>query len=390
MTYRVLTAVLSSTIIAAACGGSKGPAATATPAGQAAPVAVARAEPADVPSVFEAGGVVRAPHTATISSRVLASITSVHVAPGDRVQRGQTLIELDARELHANRAQAVAAAAAAGNAVGAAEADIAAATAVQTQARAARDRVLTLFDKRSATAQERDDVIAAFAAADAHLAGARARLAAAASSAEAAHAGVDAAGIATSYASLTSPFNGIVAARHADPGDVAAPGVGLLVIEESGTQHLEVTIDEGRMRHLALHQDVRVRLDDADGTAAPAVTGQVVEIARVNADSHSFVAKIELPAAAGRRSGLYGRVEFNGPSHRALVVPASAVLRRGQLALVFTVDAGQARLRQISPGATTAAGIEITAGLSAGDTVILSPGDALTDGARVSVTGGRQ
>jgi hypothetical protein len=120
------------------------------------------------------------------------------------------------------------------------------------------------------------------------------------------------------------------------------------------------------------------------------LVGHVMEIARVDADSHGFLVKIELPASPGMRSGLYGRAEFDGASHRAIVVPATAVVRRGQLAFVFTVDAGQARLRQVSPGATTSAGIEIAAGLSAGESVIVSPGGALTDGARVSAAGSRR
>ena len=391
MTYRPLLVALGFFVMASACGGSKTPAPSGAPAGPPLAVAIARAEPVDVPVVFDAGGIVRASLTATISSRVLASVTAVRVRPGDRVQRGQVLVELDARELDANHTRASATLGAADDSVRAGEADVRAAEAVLMQARSSRDRVVTLFDKRSATAQERDDAHAVFAAADARLAGARARLASATSAAAADRAAVEAAGIAASYATLLSPFDGVVAARRADPGDVAMPGAPLLVIEQTGVQHLEVTIDEARAARIALSQPVRVHLDqtaDADGNSR-SIDGRVVEIARLDAESHSFVVKIELPATAGTRTGAYGRAEFDGPTHRALVVPASAMVRRGQLAFVFTVDAGQARLRQVSPGPTTSAGSEVTAGLSSGDMVIVSPAAALADGARVSTAGGR-
>lgn len=388
MTYRALTVVLGVMALAGACSGSKPPAPQLA-AGPETTVTIARAELTDVPSAFESGGIVRARLATTVASRVLASIIAVRVRPGDGVQRGQTLIDLDARELDANRRRGQAALAAAESSLGAADADVTAAEASLTQARTSRDRVATLFDKRSATAQERDDMTAAHAAAEARLSGARARRAATASAVDAARAGADAAGIAASYASLTAPFDGVVAARHADPGDVAMPGVALLVVEASGAPHLEVTIDEARAAHVALHQQARVHLDNA-ATSSPALIGRVIEIARVDAESHSFVTKIELPSAAAWRSGRYGRAEFDGPARRALVVPASAVVRRGQLAFVFTVDAGLARLRQISPGATTSAGVEVTAGLSAGESVIVSPTDALADGSRVSVAGGRR
>jgi RND family efflux transporter MFP subunit len=385
VTHRTVVLVLSSTLMAAACGGSKTSAPTSEAEGVPMVVATARAEMVDVPSVFEAGGVLRAGLTTTIASRMLATVITVHVRPGDQVRRGQTLVELDARELDANRAHAASALAAAEAAMHAADADVKAADAALTQARVTRDRIVTLVDLRSATPQERDDAVAAHAAAEARLAGARARLAAAASAVEAARAGADAAGIAASYATLTSPFDGIVAARRADPGDVATPGGALLVVEQAGAQHLEVTIDEARGSRIALHQAVRVRMDDV-GDAA--LAGHVTEIARVDADSHSFVVKIELPPSAALKSGMYGRAEFDGSSHSTLVVPAASVISRGQLTFVFAVDGGQARLRQVSTGGKTSAGIEISAGLSGGETVIVSPGGTLRDGTRVTASGG--
>jgi RND family efflux transporter MFP subunit len=388
VTYRVLSAVLGSIVVAAACGRSTAPPPT-EPKGPETAVTIAPVAQVDVPSVFEAGGILRARVTATVASRVLASITAVRVRPGDRVQRGQAVVDLDARELTANRVRADAAVAAADGTLRAADADVAASDAALAQARVTRDRIVTLFGSRSATAQERDDATAAFAAAEAHVAAAVARRAAAASAVDAARADADAAGVAASYAILTAAFDGVIAARHADPGDMATPGAALLTVEADGALNFETTVDEARLAHLAMHQAARVRLDNAAGTTTTtgAVTGRIVEIARVNSDSHSFVVKIELPAAPGLRSGLYGRAEFDGAGHRALVVPASAVVRRGQLAFVFTVDAGRARLRQVSPGSATAAGIEVTAGLSAGESVIVSPAVSLADGARVRAGG---
>jgi hypothetical protein len=95
--------------------------------------------------------------------------------------------------------------------------------------------------------------------------------------------------------------------------------------------------------------------------------------------------KIDLPAAADIRSGLFGRARFPGPTRRALTVPSSALIKRGQLTFVYVVDAEQrARLRPISVGTSTGGRTEVFAGLGDGDAIVTDSPASLTDGARVT------
>ena len=77
-----------------------------------------------------------------------------------------------------------------------------------------------------------------------------------------------------------------------------------------------------------------------------------------------------------------GRARFTTRTRDALVVPEGAVRQQGQIASVFVVDNGVARLRMVD-----LRGSEIVAGLASGDTVIVHPPAELIDGRRV-VTGG--
>jgi hypothetical protein len=67
-------------------------------------------------------------------------------------------------------------------------------------------------------------------------------------------------------------------------------------------------------------------------------------------------------------------------------VPATALVRRGQLSLVFVEDAGVARMRLVHAGAAGGARVPVLAGLSDGERVIVNPPAGLTDGARVTVS----
>lgn len=380
-----ITAVWMSLFVAAlgaACTSTPKPTAT-----ESAPLAadVGTAAVVEIPSSFEAGGIVRARTTAVIASRLMAPVAAVHVRAGDRVLKGAPLVTLDAREVTANSTRATAALASATAAARAAESDVQAAHAALALARATHERISALQAKKSATTQELDQAVAGLGAADAQEAGAQARAAAANGARDAARAAVDAAQIGVSYTVLSAPFDGVVTERAVDPGSMATPGTPLLTVEDTSMFRLDVQLDEARAALVHPGQAVDIRLDNRTSADGGWVAATVSEIARVDAASHGFLIKIGMPADAALRSGLFGRARFAGPARRALTVPASAVLHRGQLALIFTVDPdGTARMRPVTTGAITADRVEMLAGVHAGDRVVVNPPSSLTDGVRVS------
>lgn len=351
--------------------------------GPALPVRVARVDMADAAARFEAGGVVRARGSAVITSRILAPVREMRVAAGDRVRAGQVLVVLDARDLSAAARGASASAAGASQGSAAARADLRAAEASLALARATHGRIASLHARQSATAQELDEAAAALAAAEGRAAAAGARAAQAASAVDSASAGRDAAAATASFAVITAPFAGLVTETMVDPGAMATPGMPLLQLDDTRAFRLEVQVDESRVRALAEGAEVEVVLDTRAAGAAgddAAVMGRVDEIARaVSSDARAFTVKIALPASGALRSGMFGRARFAGDARSALHVPAEAIVRRGQVTSVFVVENGIARLRLVS-----VRGTEVLAGLSAGETVVLSPPEGLADGRAVT------
>lgn len=365
------------------CAAAPPPAAKA----DAAPVTVTlgRADIADLSSPFEGGGFVRARSTAVIASRTMAPITEVLVRPGDRVRRGAPLVRLDAREINAAGARASAALDAARQSADAAAADTRAADAGLHITRLTHDRIAALHEKGSATSQELDQATASLNAAEAQVGGSSARAAAATAAREEAQAAVQGAQVASSYTVLNAPFDGMVTERSVDPGTMATPGAPLLTLEDATAFRLEVRLDEARAAQVAVGQKADVSLSETTAPSAVWSPARIVEIARLDAASHGFVVKIELPDGVHVRSGQFGRARFQGPARRTLTVPASAAIRRGQLTFVFAVDAdGVARLRPISVGAVAADRVEVLAGAHEGDRVVIDPPVSLTDGARVA------
>ena len=386
--------VLALTCCTAACGGSH----PAEQAPEQAPidVRVAAVTTADLPRAYEAGGVVRARTTAAITSRLLAPVVEVRVAPGDQVRAGQVLARLDARDLSAGERRAASGRQAAEEAGRVATSEREAAEAALALATAHHKRITMLHERRSATDDELDQAVAALRAARSRLAAAEARVAESSAGQLAAAAGADAATVSASWAVITAPFDGVITEKLVEPGNMAAAGMPLFRMEQAGPMRLDVRLDESRAVSIRPGQQVDVLFDGnvAPGLQSRRVNGRVTELARAaEAGAHAFLVKIELPPDVRVPSGAFARARFAGPARPVVAVPAAAVVRRGQLTSVFVRDGERAHLRLVEVGDTLetsngAAIVDVLAGLRPGEHVIVDPPPALRDGIRVRDSGG--
>jgi RND family efflux transporter MFP subunit len=368
-------------VMSAAPAGCSAARVVGAPADAAEPIAVtaAQVEMTDVASAIDSGGVVQARTTAAVAARIMAPVREVRVSPGDRVREGQTLIVLDGDHLAAGARAARSAARAAEEASKAAAAELEAAEAGFVLAHASHDRVAGLQATRSATAQELDDATATLRSAEARVAGASARALQAASAVESARAASDQARTTETFTTIAAPFDGIVTEKMVEPGNMASPGIPLPRLEDTRGFRLEVRTDESRTGHIRNGDRVPVFL----GSGTTSIEGTVTEVSRaVDADARAFLVKIALPDALGLRSGEFGKARFGGAPWRALTVPASAIVRRGQLTSVFVVEGDVARVRLVDVTES-----EVRAGLTESEVVILSPPAGVTDGRRVRVGG---
>lgn len=361
-------------------------------AGPSVDVRVASAARITLPERYEAGGVVQAGVSATLTSRILAPVVAVHVKPGDRIRAGQVLVQLDDRDVVSTVRREQASAEGAEQATRSLEAECEAADAARVLADASLRRISRLHERQSATPQELDEATASARAARARAASAKAHVAQSEAALASARAAAEATAVAASYTRITAPFDGRVTEKLIEPGDMATPATALLRVESVGNFRVDVRLDESRAAFLAPGLKVGVMLPGSDeGASAETVYGTVIEIARaIDADTRAFLVKIAIDARASGgdllRSGMFARISFTGASRTALVVPTSAVVSRGQVATVFVVDQDLARLRLVRLGASDDARTEILSGLDDGERVIVSPPPRLLDRTKVRVS----
>jgi RND family efflux transporter MFP subunit len=252
---------------------------------------------------------------------------------------------------------------------------IAAADADYALAESTMSRYQMLFDKQSVSPQEYDEV-------KTKLAAAKARRDAARAGRTQAEAGVTEASTAIGFTSLSAPFDGLVVAKLADAGAMAAPGVPLLTIEDPGRFRLEALVDENQIGTVRLGEAVPIVLDSLGNQT---IVGKVVEIVPMaDPASRTFTVKIELPVNPLIRSGLFGRARFPRGEREAVLVPQNALLHRGQLDAVYVVGKDEiASLRYVTLGKPSAEQVEVLSGLENGERIVAQPGEREFSGKQI-------
>lgn len=340
MRVKILIAAL---ILAGGCAGREETAAPPPPP----PISarLASAEEIISPITLEIPGTVEADRTAAVSSRVMATVTAVHVHAGDRVRRGQILVEIDAQTASGQVDQA---------------------RGGLSQAQAG----LALAERN----YERYKALAAVqAASQAELDFARMQYDQARGAVEQARGAVSAASSVASESRVTAPFAGRVTARMVEVGDLAAPGRPLVQIESSSAHRLSVSVPESLLARagLALGSPVTVSIDARPDLGR--LTGKVAELApAADPMAHAFTIEISL-GDVEVPSGSSGRAWLSAGGRSAVAVPAEAVLRQGGATLVVVRDSeGRAASRIVTLGTDLGDGrVEVLSGLAGRETVLV-------------------
>jgi RND family efflux transporter MFP subunit len=322
----------------------------------------------NVPDLLEAVGTVRAAQSSFLAGQTMGNIVEVRAHEGDLVQRSQVLAVIDDSQPRAAMDRAIAADNASLQQLASAESDL-------VLADSTLKRYQLLYERKSVSPQEFDEVKARQQAALARRDMARAEQEQAKAAQAQAHTAFD-------YTRIRAPFDGLITERKVDFGTLVSPGMPIFTIEDVHRYRLEANINEGDLSSVHIGQSVPV-LINALGSGD--LKGKVVQIVpAADPDSRSFLVKIDLPAEPRLRSGLFGRAQFPRGERQSLIVPRTSIVERGQLQGVFVLDQnGVAGLRYVTLGKPLGDNVEVLAGLQPGEHLVAKPGSLELEGRRI-------
>ncbi len=296
-----------------------------------------------ITATFDAAGVAEPVQRATLSTKLMGSVTQVLVREGDRVAKGQVLARIDARDVDAKRAQV--------------DAGIAGAEAMYQDAQTQAARFRALYADSAATRYQLDQVETGLARAEAGL-----------RTAKASRDELNAIG---DYAEIRAPFSGVVTQRFVDPGAFAAPGAPIVEVQDAGRLRVSVTVPPRVASALKAGQALDAAIEGhaaravIEGTV-PAPAGAVYTVnALVENSKHDFM------------SGSAATLRIPDGTRSAILIPATALVQEGDLTGVRVTVGGATSLRWVRVGGQcsapvgAAACVEVLSGLNAGDVIVV-------------------
>ena len=332
-----------SILLLAGCGSREEPATAVVSAAPQTTIqaAVVEIKTVQVPIRVEVTGQVTPIYQATLSSRIQGTIDRLLVREGAQVLKGQILIQLDSRDV---------------------QADLSRASAEVENAKAQLDRMKMLYGQDAVSKQEMENATRSYKVAEANRKTVLAQL---------------------SYTVVKAPFNGVITEKKVEAGELASPGQPLLKIEDPQQLRLEATVAEGDLRSISLGDKIPVFIDALGTREMTGVVSQILPAG--DPQTHTFMVKVDLPQTPGLKTGMFGRFQLDKGTNQTMLVPASAVVERGELTSVYVVGSDRvARLRWIKAGRRFDKQVEILSGVNVGERVLLEGARGI-DGTAVQI-----
>jgi membrane fusion protein (multidrug efflux system) len=289
---------------------------------------------------LEALGNARANESVDVSSKTSNIVTAVRFRDGERVQRGQVLVQLDDA---------------------AARADVAAAQATLTDSETQFNRSKELLSTQALSKSSYDQLEATLKANRARLQAAQARL---------------------EDTVIRAPFSGRVGLRRVSVGTLISPGAVITTLDDTSVVKLDFSVPENFLA--SLREGLSVR---ATAPAFPdrAFTGKVASIdSRVDVNTRSVTVRALLANEDGAlRPGMFLNVTLANDERDSLVIPEEALTPEAERQYVFVVSDNKAQRREVRIGARRPGSVEVLSGLEKGDRVIVEGTQKVRDGAQV-------
>jgi len=304
-------------------------------------LALVRAE--RVSQKLEALGNARANESVDISTKISNIVIAVKFRDGERVKRGQVLVQLDDAQ---------------------ARAEVAAMQAAVTESETLYNRSRELLNTQALSKSSFDQLEATLKANHARLAAANARL---------------------EDTVIRAPFSGRVGLRRVSVGTLISPGAVITTLDDTSVIKLDFSVPENFLSGLREGLSIRAGAPAYPGRI---FAGKVSSIdSRVDIATRSVTVRALLANEDGAlKPGMFLNVSLANDEREALVIPEEALTPEAERQFVFVVADGKASRREVRIGARRPGSVEIIAGLTAGERVVVEGTQKIRDGASVQAT----
>lgn len=291
-------------------------------------------------SQLNALGTARANEAVEVTSKTSNIVTAVRFRDGERVRKGQVLVELDSAQ---------------------ARADLAGAEAAAAESASQVKRSKELLSTQALSAAQFDQLEAAMKSNEARVAAARSRL---------------------SDTVIRAPFDGRVGLRRVSVGSLVNPGTVITTLDDITVIKVDFAVPENFLASLRTGLSV-----SATSAAFPGrrFDGTVASVdSRVDPVTRSITVRAIVPNADhALKPGMFLSVRLARDERNALMVPEAALVPEQSRQFLYVVEDGRAHRREVRIGRREPGKVEVLSGLESGETVIVEGTQKVREGGAV-------
>lgn len=295
-----------------------------------------------LPQIITTVGSLRSDESVTLRPEVAGRIVAIKFEEGQRVTKGQTLIQLDAAVNQAEVQQA---------------------RTNLNLAKSKYDRAVDLASRNFISGQARDESRSAYELAQASLALVEARF---------------------SKTEIKAPFSGIIGLRVVSIGDYVKEAADLVNLESIDPIKVDFRVPENFLRDVKVGQTMKVALDAIPGKT---YDGKVLALnPLLDAAGRSVVVRAQVRNQdTTLRPGMFARISLLTQTKRdAMVVAEEALVPQGTENYLFRIVEGKAARVKVETGQRRGGKVEIVSGIDKDDTIVTAGQARLRDGTPVS------
>lgn len=322
--------------------------------------------------VLTATGYVVAQRQAAVASKATGRLEYIGVEEGDKVKKDEVIGRLENEDMVA--------------ALDMAKAQLSQARAESTEAALNYNRKSKLIATGSTTEDLVEIAEANFKAAIANV--------------EYMRASVKSAEVALENTYIRAPFDGTVLTKYADVGEIVAPmaasstSQGAVVdLADMNSLEVETDVSESNIQQVVVEQPCEIILDAYPQKHYRGYVKKIVPTAdRSRATVMTKVAfsdidEYVLPEMSARVNFLNAQSNIaQQPEDEGVTVPNKALVMRGSSTVVFIIENNRVREVEVIAGKKMGAQTEITAGIRAGQRIVISPPTDLQTGDKIKIS----
>lgn len=302
-------------------------------------------------------GVVESALRSEIGTKIMGEVQLVPVNLGNQVKKGEVIVRIKDGDLNAKKDQI--------------NANLEGAKARLEVAESDYNRFKKLYEQKSATQKEWDDVQLNYTASKASIRAIESQL--------------EEVEDLLTYTSIKAPYDGVVAAKYVEEGDIASPGRPLIAIELTSQFKIVASIPESEIQNVSLNEIVKVTIPAAGVESQDAKATSISSAG--DPVSKQFLVELELIGMgnlSGLRSGMFAEISIQKPGTSIVSIPSTALVQRGQLVGAYILNTEDiALLRWIRIGKEYQEFTEVLSGLREGERYVVKSDQISRDAQKV-------